>query len=183
MCLQRAFPRLEEPWRDQRTSVCSVSFLLPRAGNHLCSFLIRISFCRMLHLTCLAVDSKDRRTVTLGRQVDSNSVSKSMTDQSGRCVGFYVRIDQKVTFFIRYESVVCTRACICTLTPICVGRSEDNLGESVVSSLMWVSEMKPVTKVVRLGESVLTHRGITLTVHFSLFLQFQTDHTVSLIVF
>lgn len=99
MCLQRAFPRLEEPWRDQRTSVCSVSLLLPRAGNHLCSFLIRISFCRMLHLTCLAVDSKDRRTVTLGRQVDSNSVSKSMTDQSGRCVGFYVRIDQKVTFF------------------------------------------------------------------------------------
>lgn len=90
---------------------------------------------------------------------------------------------KKLHFFIRYESVVCTRACICTLTPICVGRSEDNLGESVVSSLMWVSEMKPVTKVVRLGESVLTHRGITLTVHFSLFLQFQTDHTVSLVVF
>lgn len=57
------------------------------------------------------------------------------------------------------------------------------MGESVVSSLMWVSEMKPITKVVRLGKSALTHRGITLTVHFSLFLQFQTDHTVSLIVF
>lgn len=78
---------------------------------------------------------------------------------------------------------MCTRACICTPTPICVGRSEDNLGESVVSSLMWVSEMEPITKVVRLGESGLTHRGITLTVHFSLFLQFQADPTMSLIVF
>lgn len=79
---------------------------------------------------------------------------------------------------------MCVHTCmhLHTYPDMCV-KVGGQFGESVVSSLMWVSEMEPIIKDVRLGESVLTHRGITLTVNFFLFLQFQTDHTTSLIAF
>lgn len=79
---------------------------------------------------------------------------------------------------------VCVNTCINlhTYLDMCV-KVRGQLGELVVSSLMWVSEMEPIIKVIRLGESVLTHGGITLTINFFLFLQFQTDDTMSLIVF